>query len=268
MRWAAAASTSIDRADCEAAWIQDPQWTLTTEGGKVPTTFAEWLDSLLRPSRWICRHTLIAASRRLGVHITVLIEEADKVTPIQMRRSNSTADTRVLHLKNNHYQVIVPDPHRPWPAEWTDLADILGKVSRGGGHKQSEAPSTPTRPKIHMDQPSTSKRSSSSSSRTPNWMPKDTPESTPLRTPAWLPEHLTLLQPRNHKPKRPESTATVEKRSFEEIIPPTNPKTSSCAKPKIFSWPCNICGRVIKGTTALRLSQDRGSHMSYSLQAF
>ena len=42
------------KADCEAAWIQDPQWTLTTEGGKVPTTFAEWLDSLLRPSRWIC----------------------------------------------------------------------------------------------------------------------------------------------------------------------------------------------------------------------
>ena len=59
------------------------------------------------------------------------------------------------------------------------------------------------------------------------------------------------------------STATVKKRSFEEIIPPTTPKNSSCAKPKIFSWPCNICGTVIKGTTALRLSQDRGSHMSY-----
>ena len=132
---------------------------------------------------------MIAASRRLGVHSTVLIEEADEVTPIQMRRNNSTADTLVLHLKNSHYQVIVPDPHRPEEEDTNSPKHLAHQKDRRSiWISQVLANAVPAVAAEHLY----------------NWMPKHTPESTPLRTPAWLPEHLKLLQPRNHKPKRPQ----------------------------------------------------------------
>ena len=114
--------TGAHSADYEASWAWNHRRLLT------PTVQVDL--------------TLTAASRGLGAHITVLVEEDGKFTPIQMRSDNSKAATLVLHLKANHYQAALPEAKRLWPIKWTDLANALAKVPRRTENK--EPPATPS----------------------------------------------------------------------------------------------------------------------------
>ncbi|CAE7363108.1 CAC, partial [Symbiodinium sp. KB8] len=112
-------------------WVADPRWSVETEGGEVPSTFDGWLLSLLRPQRWICQTTLQAAANRLGVNITVLVNNGGDKRAVLIPCQQTFANTVVLYLKDKHYQAVIPTK-KAWPLEWTTLAEKLGDIPRGG----------------------------------------------------------------------------------------------------------------------------------------
>ena len=189
------------QADYEAAWSPDSNWTVTTEGGPIPSSFPEWLSSLLRPSRWICQHTLVAASRRLGVHITVLYEKDGAIQPIQMRS---------------------------------------GSFPRGGGCEDPpNAPSTPMNRQPTRVPPTTAGGATtntpnwlpkhtpySSGDKTPTWFPKSTPKHSASRskqaqTPTWLPK--TTPRSKIIEKAKPSSSRgsshSSRKRTLQALVP-------------------------------------------------
>ena len=141
-------------ADYKAGWAPDPTWTITTEGGTVPTTWGEWKNSLLREKRWICHRTLQAAANRLGVHITVLVDDGTNATPIQLRAKSSTKDCIVLHLHNKHYRPVIPDSTKPWPTHWVQETDTTSQVPRAGMDVTPRR-ITKTDPRLQYQQPQT-----------------------------------------------------------------------------------------------------------------
>ena len=152
-------------ADYEAAWAADDRWTVVTEGGQIPKTYEEWKNALLRDKRWICQHTLRAAANRLGLHVTVLIDNGDNSAVIQTRSSNERAPTVVLHLKDQRYTTVLKQADRDWPAERVSEADTLTTIPRGGANNREETlQQTPAK-------------------STKDWLPNSTPRSTK----AWLP---------------------------------------------------------------------------------
>ncbi|CAE7892477.1 unnamed protein product, partial [Symbiodinium microadriaticum] len=102
-----------------ATFATDARWTKETEGREVPTTFDSWLLALLRPQRWICQTTLQAAANRLGVHITVLINNQNDTRAVHIPcQQLNFATTVVIYLKDKHYQAVLPT-RKAWPLEWT-----------------------------------------------------------------------------------------------------------------------------------------------------
>eukprot|EP00969_Alexandrium_andersonii_P126484 5590824-Alexandrium_andersonii.AAC.1 len=55
-----------------AAWAPDPKASTTMEAGDTPSSYDAWVETVLRPGRWICGGCLQGAARRLGRHIMVV----------------------------------------------------------------------------------------------------------------------------------------------------------------------------------------------------
>ena len=117
------------------SWTPDPRWTEATEGGTVPTTYDEWLESTARPGRWVCGPTLIGIATRLKRNLVVFTftdghwEKADLVTPVQSNAKDmSTAASfpaLPLFLKDKHYFTLEPQEDG-WPAAWSTPTDKNG----------------------------------------------------------------------------------------------------------------------------------------------
>ena len=82
----------------------------------MPTTWEQWLESLLRDGRWLCGETAQAAAVRLGVNLTILREQSKEALPaIHIHSGRSSAPTVILVLRDKHYTVVIPEKARPWP---------------------------------------------------------------------------------------------------------------------------------------------------------
>ena len=126
------------------SWAPDDRWTESTEGGTVPTTYDEWLESTARPGRWVCGPTLIGIATRLKRNLVVFRfaddkwEKADLITPLESNAKDvSTAASfppLPLFLKDNHYFTLEPR-EEGWPATWSSPADKKWdpNLHRGGG---------------------------------------------------------------------------------------------------------------------------------------
>ena len=161
--------------DYQPRFAVSSKWTETTEGGKIPKTWSEWLESLLRDKRWICAETLQAAAIRLGINITVLQEDLGESQPTAHFQCNlSNAKTVVLFLQEDHFQAVVPEHLRPWPKQWMGEVGGPEALRRGGGKSVS------------------SKTSAGTDKRSLQWLPKSTPKTHKTHTkqsaaPSWIP---------------------------------------------------------------------------------
>ena len=252
-------------ADYKAGWAPDPTWTITTEGGTVPTTWGEWKNSLLREKRWICHRTLQAAANRLGVHITVLVDDGTNATPIQLRAKSSTKDCIVLHLHNKHY--------KPWPTHWVQETDTTSHVPRAGmdvtprritktdpGFNTSSRKRTAqewmpsSTPKAHKSTPGSSNTAKSSKYKAAAWMPSSTPRSRPQSSTgkkvAWMPPTTPQSQP-SKLPSSQKDTAKTNTRH--------SAQRNQSRKP--VSWTCPHCEILLEARSKRQLSWTRSNHM-------
>ena len=205
-------------ADYKAGWAPDPTWTITTEGGTVPTTWGEWKNSLLREKTLDMPSYLASSSKSTGVHITVLVDDGTNATPIQLRAKSSTKDCIVLHLHNKHYKPVIPDSTKPWPTHWVQETDTTSHVPRAGmdvtprritktdpGFNTSSRKRTAqewmpsSTPKAHKSTPGSSNTAKSSKYKAAAWMPSSTPRSRPQSSTgkkvAWMPPTTPQSQP-------------------------------------------------------------------------
>ena len=61
----------------ESVFAIDPRWTIELEGGPVPTTYTEWVESTARPNRWIDGPCLSTAATELRRNIAIWKWETD-----------------------------------------------------------------------------------------------------------------------------------------------------------------------------------------------
>ena len=78
------------RAMVEPHWVQKSGWTPRTEGGSIPQTYDEWVDTIRRPGRWFCGFSLGAAVQVPQIRIYVVIEydEGIDIESLNGRRSS------------------------------------------------------------------------------------------------------------------------------------------------------------------------------------
>ena len=165
------------RSDYEPFFAVMDTWTTVTEGGDIPQKF--WLKSLLRETRWICHRSLQAGANRLGVHITVLIDN-DEGEIVQVPCNRKKAKVVVLYLKGHHYQAVIPDGD--WPKEWVQEVDALSQIPKAGGktdsqHFQSPQPNAQWMPDCTPASSSKAISTPRKKLKTQEWFPTSTPRS-------------------------------------------------------------------------------------------
>ena len=111
-----------------ADWVADTEPIEGADDGPPPCTWQEWLNSLVRPRRWICQLSLVAGAKRLGVKIVVLQKESDGKwgNPIIMGQSRKKELPVVLGFDAlaKHYVVLVPTKGKDsFPVEWLSHKD-------------------------------------------------------------------------------------------------------------------------------------------------
>ena len=285
-----------------ATFATDARWTKETEGREVPTTFDSWLLALLRPQRWICQTTLQAAANRLGVHITVLINNQNDTRAVHIPcQQLNFATTVVIYLKDKHYQAVLPT-RKAWPLEWTSLAEKLGEISRGGGPHATPVKASGSTDWLPSGTPSSSSRRAPSTP--PTWMPASTPRKSPapmappLTTPrrpsasqvpsrtssrkkrsaAWLPDATPRGTPCTFTSSSSKKSSAKEAKAAPRIEQPAATRkgaetklrgTSTVHQPATqqkdgtWTWPCPHCDVVLRGKSSRNLSSRRTSHMLF-----
>lgn len=93
----------------ETSWAYDDKATRTTEDGDIPTSAKEWQMAIERPRRWICHHTMIAASEVL--HREILVYEWRncswrRLAHIVPKVHKKNADPIVMMLINKHFVTV------------------------------------------------------------------------------------------------------------------------------------------------------------------
>ena len=102
----------------ESVFAIDPRWTIELEGGPVPTTYTEWVESTARPNRWIDGPCLSTAATKLRRNIAIWKWETDQwvkqtvITPLAAHPQGVEDATKYpplpLFLKNGHYVTLKP----------------------------------------------------------------------------------------------------------------------------------------------------------------
>ena len=114
------------------------------EAGAIPGNWSEFLESTLRPGRWICGLSLLAAAKRFGVCIVVVpMSGCAKDRPMKFGQDRSGRPTIVLILETGHYRLARLKEGKSWPTEWMNAeeAEVTSKMLRaGGGHAVPETP--------------------------------------------------------------------------------------------------------------------------------
>ena len=114
-------------------WTLDPEATMLTEGGSIPTTADEYLEALSRPARWI--DGLIAQAIATAVKNGIIIWERKNNQKWKMvvrvsADESVLRDPIVLLLEDDHY--CTADPTTPGSDQWKK-AQPKGQFPRGSG---------------------------------------------------------------------------------------------------------------------------------------
>lgn len=98
---------SRHEGEFRSRWAPDSAWTYITEGGIPARDWRSWLESTLRPGRWICGMSLVAAAKRMNMHIVVLQSVSGGGTKRWYFPPNddTTEEVAVLLLRDKHYTV-------------------------------------------------------------------------------------------------------------------------------------------------------------------
>lgn len=129
----------------ESVFAIDPRWTIELEGGPVPTTYAEWVESTATPNRWIDGPCLSTAATKLRRNIAIWKWETDQwvkqtvITPLAAHPQSVEDATKnpplPLFLKNGHYVTLKPGM-TPFPMSWHSCPHDSkwdAGTARGGG---------------------------------------------------------------------------------------------------------------------------------------
>lgn len=124
----------------ETFWAVDSKATEAMEDGKIPQTYDDWVNSLLRPKKWACGLSLHAAAKRLKVRLIVLEGGYDQPYVVRECFGQSKPGERpvVIVLRNQHYKLILPKSGATFPKQWLEteageLAPGLSLELRGAG---------------------------------------------------------------------------------------------------------------------------------------
>lgn len=114
------------------------------EGGEPPKDWQSWLQSTLRPGRWIDGISIRAACKRYGLHIIVIPRmDHPKNRPMVFGTPRSGRPPIVLLLHKGHYRLARLKVGLQWPQEFlnAEVASISDGIFRAGG-KSWKAEST------------------------------------------------------------------------------------------------------------------------------
>ena len=105
------------RTSTKSGFVPDSRASEEQEAGPIPTSWDEFLESTLRPHRWICGLSLLAISRRYGVYIVVVpAAKGSKHKPMCFGQPKSGKQPIILLLEGGHYQLARTSP-RPTVAQ-------------------------------------------------------------------------------------------------------------------------------------------------------
>ena len=134
----------------ESEWVVDPTWTQALEDRPIPKTYAEWVDCLAKPKRWVDERMLAVGATLMQRSIVVFVWSANSwqkgwvIDPIRSFRKAckdvaSKPPLPVL-LKSRHCATLLKKAV-PWPAEWSDLPVHRRPASQLRGAGGSRTPS-------------------------------------------------------------------------------------------------------------------------------
>ena len=208
----------------------DPTWTEALEDGPIPKTYAEWVDCLARPKRWVDEHMLAVGATLMQRSIVVFVWSANswqKGWVIDPTRSFRKACKEVASkpplpvlLKSRHYTTLLKKAE-PWPAEWSDLPVHRRPASQLRGAGKSRTPSlsswVPPTPRSEK-----SRRSKQSEAASEGWLPA-TPKASAQKRKAASECSLRSWVPRTPAPSNKDRDNTV-KGSRKALSPKLSPK--------------------------------------------
>ena len=233
-------SSSRHEAEYKAYFTPQLAGSEAQEAGEVPTDWNSWLESTLRPHRWIDGLSIAAACRRYGLHIIIVPSTSDpKNLPMVMGQPRSGRPPIVLLLHDGHYQLARLKVGKQWPKAFLEAEEgrVSSKIFRGGGKAASV--------KSHS-------RTNSES----DWRPVRTPES--RSNASWRPQHTPTASQTSRR--NSQAAASTKHHWRQPHTPETKAKInaqqlSSCASVKASILTADR-SRSLRGLTAK--SKQRG----------
>ena len=230
-------------ADYRPFWQVDDKSSEKMEGGPVALDWNSWVESVKRPSRWICGLTLKAASRRLGLKVIVVQRVGDAWgLPTAFGTSSGEVAPIILGLSSTpgeeHYILLRPKRVDDIPVAWLHALQaeeqLLASQSvlRGAGKSEGSG----------------------------FWLPPETPSLTRKVGKQWLPTETPQ--------SRRSSGATVDK-SFKSL-PASYVGSSSSSTPckgsrgvgsDLEVWTCRWCSLEIRADNRALLRRKRSNHL-------
>ena len=206
-------------------WKADPRWTEKLEGGPIPATYDQWVESTARSGRWIDGPGLSTAATKLCRNIAIWKWQNNNgneawikqvvISPIPGHASNiqqaNSHPPLPLFLKAGHYFTVKPGKSA-LPMRWhEDPANTQWDAgSNRGGAKSFKSwlpPSSSCSAKSHVVSAKSQKRGKEPSHR--SWLPGSSTVQT---------LHTIKAHVKSHKDET-RSTAT---KSFKSWLPPTS----------------------------------------------
>jgi hypothetical protein len=166
-------------------WFEpDPRATEQMEAGPPPKDWGEFLEATLRDGRWVCGLSLLAASKRYGIHIIVVPTAGSaKDTPMCFGEPRAAKEPVILFLKQGHYTLGKLKEGRAWPRDWlaAEKASVVHAMFRAGGKRtgsvSAPSPDTPCKSRTSW-RPDTTPSSAALEGRPASalsWRPAETP---------------------------------------------------------------------------------------------
>ena len=260
-----------------ADWVPDTEPVEGADDGPAPATWQEWLNSLVRPRRWICQLSLVAGAKRCGVKIVVLQKESDGKwgNPIIMGQSRKKELPVVLGFdaSSKHYVVLLPTKGKDsFPVEWLIHKDEDSTLPRSqnmlrGACRHSEKdwlPNvTPSSKQSVSSGSQVEKKRKENGSRPVllTWCRSRTPSSKTDKNFCGPPTSV-----RGGKGCRGSSVSVLEDQFLEENpaaistdVPIADKKVGPKCCPLV--WTCSLCNTRFESSESNKLSATRSNHL-------
>ena len=114
-------------------WARDTKATITTEGGSIPNSAEERLESLKRPTRYICHQVLQALADEYKVSI-VIFEMKDRWKPLTTIGTGKKVIPMMLRAQH-FYTLQLKEGEKTFPDEWKKKAMETTWTGRASGNR-------------------------------------------------------------------------------------------------------------------------------------